>query len=682
MDLNLHTLPYDLLLNVVQYLELRDIYSLQSCCRTLRDFAATRPVFRNLAYVLLRRCRALPLLGFQRICDLSTEQLAYAVIKADRLERAWTTRAPRPATSTPYDDSKSLVKCSHPKSWYRVVSAPPGEEVDWLSPITSSYTLCATKSGKVICWDVQRDVLLAQWDPKERWELWKCRVEFEERTVFFAMAKVVQGVAEERIMEFMLMKLQFPSRGEGDPKLNIPAFSEVTRFRTIGIVMNVFLLDPISRLLAAFVWVPLSNSIGLYSLLDWDEPEYVFIDTGIECSFSSNWSCIFYDQSIVIHAEESESAFQHFYPLSLLQKHAHPVYHSSSFVPFLSDRVQPVFTISQPFAFPIPDLLTEAEVETESDSDQDDLDLTQNANGNGIVNGHAANGAGVTIQIQIHAPAGDAPPLMIPVINANGNADNGNPDNPNTLNPYPFPPWYPESAHFVRQWWPTLPDIPRLSCTVVLLASHDPVTHQDSYILTQHYFKVPLDDSSEPSPEGQLSPQSSSPSSLYNKYKLQNPEDVNEEYTHSDMMRMWYVSTPFEVVGVPEAMDEEEDGMFGGRRRPLVAVDFGHAAWIEYAPDDDPIPGKRLRFVSFPPISSPEEQVARNGYISVGIGYVRKGKGKEENIMGREVEGRVRTLEIPEELNLDSVETINIDQSQGSIILSVSEGKIFILFYE
>lgn len=76
-------------------------------------------------------------------------------------------------------------------SWYKVISAPPNEEVDWLSPITSSYSLCATKSGKVVCWDVHRDRCLAEWDPKERWELWKCRVEFEIRTVFFTMAKVL-----------------------------------------------------------------------------------------------------------------------------------------------------------------------------------------------------------------------------------------------------------------------------------------------------------------------------------------------------------------------------------------------------------------------------------------------------------------------------------------------------------
>ncbi len=67
------------------------------------------------------------------------------------------------------------------------------------------------------------------------------------------------------------------------------------------------------------------------------------------------------------------------------------------------------------------------------------------------------------------------------------------PASSDNLNPYPFPPWYPESAHFVRQWWPSLPNIPRVSCTVVLLAAHDPHTHRTRFVLAQHYFRVPLD---------------------------------------------------------------------------------------------------------------------------------------------------------------------------------------------
>jgi hypothetical protein len=79
-----------------------------------------------------------------------------------------------------------------------------------------------------------------------------------------------------RVLEFMLVKLEFPEAAATE-------FKQLMGFKTTGVVMNVFLLDPQVRLLSAFVWVAAENTIGLYALLDWDEGEYVFIDTGIEC---------------------------------------------------------------------------------------------------------------------------------------------------------------------------------------------------------------------------------------------------------------------------------------------------------------------------------------------------------------------------------------------------------------
>lgn len=84
-------------------------------------------------------------------------------------------------------------------------------------------------------------------------------------------------------MEFVLMRLTFSDGPTGESSPYPPIFSHVTEFRTTGVVMNVFLLDPSERLLSAFVWVSTSNTIGLYALPDWDKKEYVFIDTGIEC---------------------------------------------------------------------------------------------------------------------------------------------------------------------------------------------------------------------------------------------------------------------------------------------------------------------------------------------------------------------------------------------------------------
>lgn len=94
---------------------------------------------------------------------------------------------------------------------------------------------------------------------------------------------------DDRVMNFVLMQLTFPddppldSDGKKSPKLAIPEFSQITSFNTSGVVMNVFLLDPPRKLLACFVWVSQPNTIGLYTLLDWETQEYSFIDTGIEC---------------------------------------------------------------------------------------------------------------------------------------------------------------------------------------------------------------------------------------------------------------------------------------------------------------------------------------------------------------------------------------------------------------
>ena len=94
-------------------------------------------------------------------------------------------------------------------------------------------------------------------------------------------------------MQFELMQIHFPEQNSGsgsDEQIN-PSFSTLRSFKTLGIVMNVFLLDPEARLLAGFVWIGRSISIGLYVLLDWDKEEYVFIDTGIECVSRSRSPC-------------------------------------------------------------------------------------------------------------------------------------------------------------------------------------------------------------------------------------------------------------------------------------------------------------------------------------------------------------------------------------------------------
>ncbi|KAI9455817.1 hypothetical protein HD554DRAFT_2030730 [Boletus coccyginus] len=680
--MSLNILPYDLLFNVAQYLAIDDIHNLQATCKSLRAFTLTRPVYRSLAHGLLARSRPLPLPAFQRLSDLSTPNLIKAVDRAHSLEKAWRVRAPRPARSPFSLSAFPSTSSDRPGQWYTKISAPPNEEIDWLSPITSSYTLCATKSGRVICWDVARDVCLAEWDPRtlsaqrggseRKWELWKCRVEFDERAVYFTMARVLEeSYDDNRVMEFVLMKLaprgamrtgilfETPSQPANEHK---PVFFPLTSFHTTGVVMNVFLLDPPRRLLSAFVWVASSNTIGLYVLLDWAKDEYVFVDTGVGCLISSNWSCILHEDQIVIHSEEAEAAYQHFYPLnilrnfirprkpSLLVNHIHnhdyePTNHDPLHnfhrddLPVISFQLSPMRSISKKFVFPgvqsgSATITTGHDVEDNEDGETSEVQSSSASHQSSPGTAHSP--WAVSTATQPLAPSTASSPAP---------------------NPYPFPPWYPESAHFVRQWWPTLPGVPRLSCTVVLLAAHDPDTHRTRFVLAQHYFRVPI--VHEPSA-------SSAPTS----------ETHTNGEGDDEMLHLWYVSTPFEVVCVLDGSgDNDDDEEAGDRPRPLVAVDFGHAVWIEYAaePGDGTIHDPRrhrvpkcLRFVTFPPVFTAVD---------------RKQEKPREGRLWRE-EAVVRTLEIPQELDLDGVETINIDQSQGAVILSVKEGKIFILRYE
>ena len=442
-------------------------------------------------------------------------------------------------------------------------------------------------------------------------------------------------------MQFEVMQIHFPEQKPNSKEQIEPSFSSLRSFKTFGIVMNVFLLDPEARLLAGFVWISRLNTIGLYVLFDWDKEEYVFVDTGIKCVSSSclpshmrlilidsspppqtntaNWSCILCDGSIVIHSEEATFACQHFYPLSVLAQHVTFSNPSPSFVPQISTQLKPTRTINRNFIFPIlpPDSYVRP--------------FRQPIIYNTIVPGPGN---------QIH-------PIVIPQV-----------EDPTPVTDVNYPPnpwsdqlWYPESAHFVRQWWPTLPSVPRLSCTVVLLAQHHPHTHVTKYVLAQHYFTVPL----------------------------QAQDTVTD--ANDAMMRMWYVSVPFEVVCVMDQADEDENMHEAPpRQRPLLAVDFGHAVWLEHVraagDDEEEEPyergRKRLRFVSFPGVRLEGEGHA----VRSGIGG---GGGPDGSF---EMEGAARTLAIPKELDLHEVDTINIDQSQGAVILSLRKGKIFILCYE
>lgn len=390
--------------------------------------------------------------------------------------------------------------------------------------------------------------------------------------------------------------------------------------------------------------------------------------------------------------------------------------------PTISARLRPYRTLSKSFIFPPRPTSPHEEIPVING----DTTATPAINGT-TTNGITVNGTGtMTVVPVIHHTDAPNPPADPP-------------------NPFPFPPWFPESAHFVRQWWPTLSIVPRISCTVVLLASHDTQTHRTQFILAQHYFRVPINHV-----------QWFNMNDEEVKRGVREPSQISETMKKAliaqddALMHMWYVSMPFEVVRVYDAFDEEDEGA-EVRPRPLVAVDFGHAAWIEYY---DPLPGEAEEYVvpsspdpfhqaghgdkedgsgtnsadaievdessqrtaemssptvtiSSPPTlnenhadpssqdtihsilgqaSSTEHDAKRLRFVTfpsfkdeIAFAEMSEGEWKPKP---EDLEGTPRTLAVPEELDLGTVDTINIDQSQGAVILSDRNGKIFILCYE
>jgi hypothetical protein len=363
---------------------------------------------------------------------------------------------------------------------------------------------------------------------------------------------------------------------------------------------------------------------------------------------SSNWSCILFEDNIVIHCEESDAAYQHFYPLSFLKTYAKTLPSRTS-APVMSYVIRPPRTITRRFKYPVPSL--------------NSFVHSPPPTPNGIP--VSSTGLASVVVVGQHPPQPNS-------INWTTN-----------INPFPVPPWYPESAHFVRQWWPTLSGIPRVSCTVVLLATSDVVTRRARFILAQHYFRVPLNHYQWTHPEACKCGSEHNRQECVCKFNLRTIAERARAAQDDALMNMWYVSTPFEVVRVLDPPgDEEPDPEVQERPRPLVAVDFGHAVWIEYEPDLPAVPNeyggdtetesdmKRLRFVTFPTFKDEAEFVAME----------ERGEKWLPDI--GELEGKVRTLDVPEELDLGTVETINIDQSQGAVILSDKDGRIYILCYE
>ena len=149
-------------------------------------------------------------------------------------------------------------------------------------------------------------------------------------------------------------------------------------------------------------------------------------------------------------------------------------------------------------------------------------------------------------------------------------------------------------------------------------------------------------------------------------------EDEHQSYrdrSYKDRYEYRDLELELEQSETENGVENEEDTDTAGQTESEIEVEVEVDVEVEVEAD----PPKRLRFVTFPPFSEDYEAE----FESSSLGHGRNG-----SVAYNCYEGDVRTLEIPSELDLSTVETINIDQSQGAVILSDKRGRIFILCYE
>jgi len=158
-------------------------------CKSIRILLLTRPVYHHIAPASsddVAHCLC-PVFSVFMICPSNSYPLQFS--RAEALEHGWLTRGPRPAISpswlpTVYDTSEARRRMSRSLDGVIMASRPyaTGTQSSARRRMrrstgsrlsTANYSLCATKGGKVICWDVQRDVELATYNPGKNWELWK-----------------------------------------------------------------------------------------------------------------------------------------------------------------------------------------------------------------------------------------------------------------------------------------------------------------------------------------------------------------------------------------------------------------------------------------------------------------------------------------------------------------------------
>ncbi|CAE6466509.1 unnamed protein product [Rhizoctonia solani] len=287
-------LPYDLLLNIVKYLSVKDVINVRKTCRSLLQFSKTRSVWISLAYSIQTR-RALPLPLWRSFESLNVEELENAVSHAARIE------------------TNLLKERPTPRPIFQVIDTSRGwGQINWLGQVPGGrYIIIFFRGGVLSVWDVEPETCgcVATMQTGLDHYTHTCETLQEEQAVLIGLATGAHDVNQEELGQFSVFKIDFPPR---HPSVSISRVLEVQ----IDIPITGLFLE---RGLAGVVG-PFHERTAALQIYDWKTRRGILLDTGIELKTDCDLDVIPFPNEIILYAEDSEHSILHTYTVENIRR--------------------------------------------------------------------------------------------------------------------------------------------------------------------------------------------------------------------------------------------------------------------------------------------------------------------------------------------------------------------------
>ncbi|CAE6415002.1 unnamed protein product [Rhizoctonia solani] len=287
-------LPYDLLLNVIEYLAVKDVINLRKTCRSLLQFSKTHSVWTNLARSIQTR-RALPLPIWRSLESLTIEELEDAVSHASRIETNFLKQRPTPRPIFQVIDTS--------RSW---------GQVNWLGQVPGGrYIVVFFRGGVLSVWDVAPETYgCITWIQTHLDHYTHtCEVLQEEQAVLIGLATGAHDMNQEEVGQFSVFRINFPPL---HPDVSI---SQVLEMQIDIPITGLFLERGLAGVVGTF-----REGTAALQVYDWRTRQGILIDTGIKLGTDCDLDVIAFPEEIVLYAENSEHSILHTYAVENVRR--------------------------------------------------------------------------------------------------------------------------------------------------------------------------------------------------------------------------------------------------------------------------------------------------------------------------------------------------------------------------